>query len=35
MSDNNRTAKSYSITKVGRKQLWREAAKWQRVSGMI
>jgi transcriptional regulator len=34
-SDNNRRAKFYSITKHGRKQLAREAAKWGRVSGVI
>ena len=34
-SDNNRRAKFYSITKSGRKRLAREAANWERVSGII
>ena len=35
VSDNNRKAKYYSITARGRKQLEREAASWQRISGVI
>jgi transcriptional regulator len=34
-SDNNRKAKFYAITRVGRKQLDREARNWERVSGVI
>jgi PadR family transcriptional regulator PadR len=34
-SENNRKAKFYSITKVGRKQLGAEAENWQRISGVI
>src|SRR5215204_2927430 len=34
-SENNRKAKFYSITKVGRKQLSAEAENWKRVSGVI
>ena len=34
-SENNRKAKFYSITKVGRKQLRREEENWSRVSGVI
>jgi PadR family transcriptional regulator, regulatory protein PadR len=34
-SENNRRAKFYSITASGRKQLAREAAEWQRISGAI
>ena len=34
-SENNRKAKFYSITKSGRKQLDREAAGWERLSGVI
>jgi len=32
ISDNNRKAKFYSITKRGRKQLTEDAAYWQRLS---
>src|SRR5216683_6497075 len=32
ISDNNRKAKFYSITKRGRKQLTEDAAHWQRLS---
>jgi PadR family transcriptional regulator, regulatory protein PadR len=32
VSDNNRKAKFYSITKRGRKQLTEDAAHWQRLS---
>src|ERR1022692_4815570 len=35
VSDNNRKAKFYSITKKGRKQLARDAAYWQRLSGVM
>jgi PadR family transcriptional regulator len=34
-SQNNRRAKFYSITKVGRRQLSAEAANWERVSGVV
>src|ERR1043166_2790846 len=34
-SENNRRAKFYSLTKPGRKQLEREAANWERLSGAI
>ncbi len=34
-SENNRRAKFYSITKLGRKQLAAEAANWERVSGVV
>jgi PadR family transcriptional regulator, regulatory protein PadR len=34
-SENNRRAKFYSLTKVGRKQLEKEAANWDRLSGAI
>jgi PadR family transcriptional regulator PadR len=35
ISDNNRKAKFYSITKRGRKQLAADAAYWQRLSGVM
>ncbi len=35
VSDNNRKAKFYDITKAGRKQLAAEAENWARVSGVI
>ena len=35
ISDNNRKAKFYSITKTGRKQLSTEARNWERISGVI
>ena len=35
VSQNNRKAKFYSITRLGRKQLHEEAANWGRVSGVI
>src|SRR5690348_9987124 len=35
VSENNRKARFYSITKAGRKQLAREAANWERISGVI
>jgi transcriptional regulator len=34
-SENNRKAKFYSITNLGRKQLAREAESWERISGLI
>jgi PadR family transcriptional regulator, regulatory protein PadR len=34
-SENNRSAKYYSITVRGRKQLTAEAQDWARVSGVI
>jgi transcriptional regulator len=35
VSDNNRKAKYYSITKAGRKQLEQEAEGWQRMAAVI
>lgn len=35
ISDNNRKAKFYSISRAGRKQLAAETRDWQRVSGVI
>jgi PadR family transcriptional regulator, regulatory protein PadR len=35
ISENNRRAKFYSITKAGRKQLAAEAANWERIAGVI
>jgi PadR family transcriptional regulator PadR len=35
VSENNRKAKFYAITRSGRKQLAKEAAKWQRISGAV
>jgi PadR family transcriptional regulator PadR len=35
VSENNRKAKFYSITASGRKQLARETADWERISGVI
>jgi len=35
ISDNNRKAKFYSITKAGRKQLNAEAENWERISAVI
>jgi len=35
VSENNRRAKFYSISKAGRKQLIAETENWQRVSGVI
>jgi transcriptional regulator len=35
VSENNRKAKFYSITRLGRKQLHAEAANWERVSAVI
>jgi PadR family transcriptional regulator len=34
-SENNRKAKFYSITKSGLKQLAKETADWERISGVI
>jgi transcriptional regulator len=34
-SDNNRKAKFYSITKDGRKQLEKDTAYWERLSGVM
>ena len=35
ISDNNRKAKYYSITRGGRKQLAKDAAYWQRLSDLM
>ena len=35
LSDNNRRARFYSITKTGRKQLARETESWTRMAGVI
>lgn len=35
VSDHNRKAKYYSITKAGRKQLEQEAEDWQRMAALI
>jgi len=35
VSENNRKAKFYSITKAGRKQLARETEDWERISGVV
>jgi transcriptional regulator len=35
VSDNNRRAKYYSLTRAGRKALEREASQWERLSGAI
>ena len=35
LSDNNRRAKFYAITRTGRKQLAVESQKWERVAGVI
>ena len=34
-SDNNRKARYYSITRLGRKQLNLETENWERISGVI
>ncbi len=34
-SENNRRAKFYSLTRMGRRQLEKEAANWNRLSGAI
>jgi PadR family transcriptional regulator, regulatory protein PadR len=35
ISDNNRKAKYYSLTRSGRKQLANEAESWERMAGVI
>jgi PadR family transcriptional regulator PadR len=35
VSENNRRAKYYTLTKAGRKALDQEAAQWERLSGAI
>jgi transcriptional regulator len=35
VSENNRKARFYSITKAGRKQLAHETASWERISGVV
>jgi transcriptional regulator len=35
VSESNRRARFYSITRSGRKQLAREAENWERMSGVI
>jgi transcriptional regulator len=35
VSDNNRKAKYYSLTRSGRKQLATETASWERMAGVI
>jgi PadR family transcriptional regulator, regulatory protein PadR len=35
VSDNNRRAKYYSITRAGQKQLAEETANWERLSAVI
>jgi len=35
ISENNRRAKYYTLTKAGRKALDREAAQWERLAGAI
>ncbi len=35
VSDNNRKAKFYSITKAGKKQLTAETQKWDRIVGIM
>src|SRR5260370_39844722 len=35
ISDNNRKAKYYSLTRSGRKQLAAEAESWERMAGII
>jgi PadR family transcriptional regulator, regulatory protein PadR len=35
VSDNNRKAKFYALTRAGRKQLEHEARNWQRTTGII
>ncbi len=35
VSENNRKAKFYSITKRGRKQLTAEAKSWERIAGVV
>ena len=35
VSDNNRKARFYALTKAGRKQLQAETANWERVAGVM
>jgi transcriptional regulator len=35
VSENNRRAKFYSLTRIGRKQLAQETESWDRMSAMI
>lgn len=35
VSENNRRARYYSITRAGRKQLEAEAKEWERISGIL
>ncbi len=35
VSENNRKAKFYSLTKSGRKQLAAEAESWERIAGVV
>jgi PadR family transcriptional regulator, regulatory protein PadR len=35
ISENNRKAKFYAITKTGRRQLAKETASWRRIAGVI
>lgn len=35
MSENNRRAKYYTLTRAGRKALEQESAQWERLSGAI
>jgi transcriptional regulator len=35
VSDNNRKAKFYTLTRAGQKQLEREAREWQRTTGIL
>jgi DNA-binding PadR family transcriptional regulator len=35
VSDNNRKAKFYAITRAGRKQLTKDTAYWQRISELM
>ena len=35
VSDNNRRAKFYSITRAGKKQLAVEAENWERITGVV
>jgi transcriptional regulator len=35
VSENNRRAKYYTLTRVGRQALAREASQWERLSGAI
>lgn len=35
VSENNRKAKFYSVTKRGRKQLTAEAESWERIAGVV